>query len=177
MKKFMAIVFIIISFIILYLLQVNFFSWFTIAGVKPNLFVIFVLVLGLFAGKKVGTIMGLILGILLDILVGKSVGMSGFIFMIIGFTAGYLDKTFSKESKITIIVTAIIGTVVFEIIIYIYNVIKFNTLFELLSFSKILAIELIFNILLTIILHPTIQILGNKLEKIFNQKEVLTRYF
>ena len=42
MKKFGLAVCFTLIFIIIYLLQSNFFSWFTIAGVKPNLIIIFV---------------------------------------------------------------------------------------------------------------------------------------
>lgn len=177
MKKFLGILGCILAFLIIYFLQVNFFNWFTIAGIKPNLFVVLVLVLGLFGGKKVGTIMGLIFGIYLDILIGKSIGFSGIVLMGIGLAGGYLDKTFSKDSKITIILTVVGGTVIFELFTYIYNVLRFNTLFEFITFSKILFIELIFNILLTIILYPLIQKLGDKLENTFKENKILTRCF
>ncbi len=52
MKKTLTITILCIIFIIIYLLQINFFSWFTIAGVKPNLFVILVLFIGLYSGRK-----------------------------------------------------------------------------------------------------------------------------
>lgn len=51
----------------------NFFSWFTIAGIKPNLFIILVLMIGLFAGKIPGITCGIIEGLLLDFFIGKSV--------------------------------------------------------------------------------------------------------
>lgn len=177
MKRVWAMISIIICFFIIYFLQVNFFNWFTIAGIKPNLFIILALVLGLFAGKKIGTIMGFLFGVYIDILIGKSIGFSGIILMAIGFIGGYLDKTFSKDSKLTIILIVIGSTIFFELITYIYNVLKFGMLFEFFAFSKILFIEIIFNTLLTIILYPMIQKLGYKLENIFKQNKIITRYF
>lgn len=177
MKKFLSILGIVYSFLIIYFLQINFFNWFNIAGVKPNLFVVLVVIIGLFAGKKVGCITGLLIGIYLDILTAKSIGFSGIVLMGIGFIGEYLDKTFSKDSKITIILIGIGATITYELITYIYNVIKFSTLFEFVPFLKILFIELIFNTLLTIILYPLIQKLGNRLKKIFKKDKILTRYF
>ena len=52
MKKALTIIILCITFIFIYLLELNFFSWFTIAGVKPNLFVILTLFIGLYSGKK-----------------------------------------------------------------------------------------------------------------------------
>ena len=62
MKKTISIVLLILVFFIIYFIQSNFFTWFTIAGIEPNLFVIFVLFIGLFAGKKLGLILGIIFG-------------------------------------------------------------------------------------------------------------------
>lgn len=54
MKKGFIFLALFVTFILLYLLQANFFNWFTIAGIKPNLFIILILFIGLFAGKHVG---------------------------------------------------------------------------------------------------------------------------
>ena len=73
MKKFLTILIILIVFILIYLLQTNFFNWFTIAGIKPNLFIIFALFLGLFMGEIYGGIIGAILGVLLDLFIGNAI--------------------------------------------------------------------------------------------------------
>ena len=52
MKKTFTIIVLCIVFVIIYLLQINFFSWFTISGIRPNLYVIFILFIGLFCRKK-----------------------------------------------------------------------------------------------------------------------------
>ena len=57
MRKTGIVICLILSFIIIYLLQANFFTWFNLAGVKPNLFIILVLTIGLFAGKNMGAIL------------------------------------------------------------------------------------------------------------------------
>ena len=71
MKKILSIIIIFITFIFIYFLQSNFFSWFNIAGVKPNLFIILSLIVGVFLGKIYGTSIGIIMGLLLDILKTK----------------------------------------------------------------------------------------------------------
>ena len=52
MKKTLTIILLCLVFIFIYLLHINLFNWFTLAGVKPNLFVVFTLFIGLFAGRK-----------------------------------------------------------------------------------------------------------------------------
>ena len=76
MKKIVINVGIIISFIIIYLLQVNIFASFKIAGVMPNIFIIFILFIGLFYTKTAGIVYGISFGLLLDFFIGRKVGIS-----------------------------------------------------------------------------------------------------
>lgn len=73
MKKTIIFITLFIVFLLIYFLQMNFFSWFTIAGVKPNLFVILILVIGLFTGRINGIICGIIAGLFLDFFIGRNV--------------------------------------------------------------------------------------------------------
>ena len=168
---------IILSFFIIYFLQSNFFTWFTIAKVQPNLFVIFVLLIGLFAGKKLGLVLGIIFGFYLDVVVGRQIGISGIMLGLIGLAGEYLDKNFSKESRITIILMIISSTVVFEVGSYMFSLITLPVTVEIFGFLKILLIETLYNVIVTIIIYPIIQKLGHLLEETFKTRNILTRYF
>ena len=52
MKKPLSIICLILVFFLLYFLQSNVFTWFNIAGIMPNLYVILVLFIGLFVKRK-----------------------------------------------------------------------------------------------------------------------------
>lgn len=177
MKKALTILILIITFFIIYFLQVNFFSWFTIAGVKPNLFIIFILFISLFAGMKVGIPFGIFMGLFLDIIIGKNIGTSAIMLGIIGIIGGYFDKNFSKESRITIMLMVIGSTCVFEIGTYILQAIELSIYVEIVLFFITLLIEVVYNTILTIILYPLIQKLGYKIEDNFKAQQILTRYF
>jgi len=84
MKKVLIIIEIFIIFLILYFLQANFFSWYNIAGISPNLFIILSLFIGLFMGKRYGFLLGIILGILLDFFIGTKLGINAILMGIIG---------------------------------------------------------------------------------------------
>ena len=77
------------------------------------------------------------------------------------------DKSFSKESRITLMLMVASTTIIYEVGIYIINIIKLNASIELALFLKILAIETIYNTIITIIMYPIIQRLGEKLESTF----------
>lgn len=177
MKNTLIVIAIIVVFLIIYFLQANFFVWFTIGGIQPNLFVIMVLFLGLFAGRKVAIPISIFIGICMDFFISKKIGISGMMLGIIAVIGGYLDKNFSKDSRITIILMVIGGTLIYEIGIYVMNVIISSAALEILPFLKILAIETIYNVLLTIILYPLLQKIGYKLEENFKESRILTRYF
>ena len=177
MKNVIIIIATIFIFLILYFLQVNFFNWFTIAGILPNPFVILVLFLGLFAGKRVSVPMGIFFGIILDLFASKKIGISAIAFGIIGILAGILDKNFSKDSKITIILMTILVTAIYEIGGYILNHIILSTNIEIMLFTKILLIEALYNAIIIIILYPLLQKAGYYIEESFRGKQILTRYY
>lgn len=177
MKKNISIFLICIAFLIIYILQANFFSWFTIAGIQPNIFIIFIVFLGLFGGRHMGVISGVIFGLLLDLFIGKNVGVSAIMLGIIGILAGFLDKNFSKDSKLTIILMIMATTVIYEIGMYVINTIIFSYEVVVWNFIKILLIEVFYNAILTIIIYPLLQRLGFALEEIYKENKILTRYF
>ena len=167
----------ILIFIIIYLLQANLFAWFNLAGVKPNLFVVLVLTIGLFAGKAIGITVGAIFGFVLDLLMGKSIGISVIMLGGIGFVGGYLSKNFSKDSRITMITMIAITTVIYEIGIIALNFFINQTEIRIWYLIKTLLIEIIYNSIITIIIYPLIIKFGYIIERTFKNNKMLTRYF
>lgn len=98
-------------------------------------------------------------------------------FVIIVILADIYDKNFSKDNRITIMIMVASTTIIFEFGIYFLNLLKLSIPLELISFIKILIIEVIYNTILTIIIYPIIQNLGTLLEENFKEQKILTRYF
>ena len=84
MKKFKVILILLLLFFAIYFLQLNFFSWFNIGGIMPNLIVVLVLFIGLFVGKKVGVILGIVFGMIIDLNICKSLGIKSILLGAIG---------------------------------------------------------------------------------------------
>ncbi len=177
MKKLIVVIGIFITFLITYFLQSNFFSWFTIAGIKPNLFVMLTLFITLFAGIKLGICYSLFFGIFLDIVIGKNIGIYLTMLLLVSILGGYFDKNFSKDSRITIMLMVLASTLLFEIGSYILSIIMQNINVQILEFVKILFIEIIFNTIITVIIYPIIIQVGYKIEDIFKGQKILTKYF
>ena len=177
MKKLLAIIGVSVVFLLIYLLQINFFNWFTIAGIKPNLFVIYVVVISLFTGKKIGTIFGICIGLYIDMLNGRVLGIASIMLVGISFFAKFMNKNFTNDTKITMVLIVALSTFFYEFGYYIISIWKLSINIEMFQFIKILFVETIFNSLLTIILYPHIQKLGVYLSEIFNKRSFLRTYF
>ncbi len=178
MKKAKIIIALILIFFLIYFLQSNFFNWFVIFRVKPNLFVILVLFIGLFMGRNYGVCFGIAFGLILDFLIGRNIGISSVMLGIVGIMGGYIDKNFSKDSRITIMLMVAITTIIFELGEFIIqNFILSYAFIEIDIFAKTLLIEVLYNIILTVILYPLLKNGGFYIEGNFKENNILTRYF
>ena len=177
MKKAVINLILILIVFIIYFLQSNFFNWFTIAGVMPNLFVLFVLFVGLFTNKFLGTVYGAIIGAILDILFRDKIGISMIALGLVGFLATLFNKNFSKDSRITIMLMVSGLTVIYEVIVYVASYFVLGTSIEIWGFIKILILEVRFNLFITIIVYPLFQKFGYYIENEFKGNRILTRYF
>ena len=80
--------------------------------------------------------------------------------VLVGVLATLFNKNFSKDSRITIMFMVFGTTVIFEVITYFINYVIYSINVEVLSFIKILVVEVIYNILVTIIIYPAMQKFG-----------------
>lgn len=177
MKKELSILCLILTFFIIYFLQANFFTWFNIATIMPNVYVILVLFIGLFVKRKIGLACGIGFGLYLDIVLGKTIGTSALALGIVGLLGEILSKNFSKDSRFIVCLMVIGTTAVYETIVYLLTMLRTEGTIEILAFLKILLIEMLFNGLITIIIYPLIKKAGYYLENLYDDKFILTRYF
>lgn len=177
MKRTLVIIVFFIISLFAYFLQSNFFNWYNIAGIQPNLFIILILTIGLYLGEKYGFSLGIILGLLLDLFIGKRIGLNAIMLGIAGLIGGILDRSFSKESRITFMIMTIAVTVLCEVINFTLQIILLEAEPVFMQCMKIIMIEAIYNAILIIILYPLIQKMGNKTEEIFREKKSLMKYY
>lgn len=177
MKKALSILCLILTFFIIYFLQANFFTWFNIATIMPNVYVILVLFIGLFVKRKIGLACGIGFGLYLDIVLGKTIGTSALALGIVGLLGEILSKNFSKDSRFIVCLMVIGTTAVYETIVYLLTMLRTEGTIEVLAFLRILLIEMFFNGLITIIIYPLIKKAGYYLENLYDDKFILTRYF
>lgn len=176
MKKIISVLGIVIIFLSIYFLQSNFFSWFNIYNIKPNLFMIFVIFLGLFLGKEYGLTFGILLGLILDLFSSQIIGISAISLGAAGLLAGILAKNFSIEHKFTFIIIASLLTFIGESVYYALEIILSEAEVQLIIFIRILLIEIIFNDLIIIIIYPVLNKIGEKLKMMLEDETNYIKY-
>lgn len=120
--------------------------------------------------KNGGIGFGFLFGFYIDILNGRVVGISAILFCLIVFLAEYVYKNISNENKATMMLLVASSTLLFESLGYVFYIWKLGVTLELVSFTKILVIEILYNVIITIILYPLIQKGSNVLYDIFKNK-------
>lgn len=154
-----------VVFGVVYFLQTNIFPLIPISKVYPNLFVIFILVIGLFGNNFLAILFGLISGLFIDLTYNEIVGITPAMLCLIGFIATWFDSLWSKDEKISIIIMVLLSTFIFELGAYFLKSLILNFDIELGVFFKILFWEEIYNVLLTIIFFGVIKKLGYIMER------------
>lgn len=177
MKKVLRYVKIFIVFLLFYFLQSNLFTWFNIAGVQPNLFIILVLLIGLYTGKLSGLICGTLIGILIDLFVQINVIIEPLMLGTLGFVSGLLAKNFSTESRMNIMVMTVASTAIYEIFCYILKIFIYSTPVEFWGFIRIILIEMLYNAMIVIIIYPIIQRINQKIDDDKFKNKILLRYY
>lgn len=95
----------------------------------------------------------------------------------IGVISGIFDKTFSKDSRLIVLLMGILCTIIYEVALYFMQYITISINVEILQFIRTLAIEVIYNIFIIIILYPLMKMTGYEVENEIKGDKILTRYF
>ena len=69
------------------------------------------------------------------------------------------------------------ATLACEITSYLIQIIIFKLSIDILPFIKIVLIETLYNAMIIIIIYPLIEKAGEILEKVFKEKNILTKYY
>ena len=90
-----------------------------IMGVKPNLFLVFIVCVALISAKPwESSVVGFVLGFLLDFMTGKSMGLNMLLFMYVGVVAGLLFERLLTNKYFGIISIVFIASVIYSFLYY-----------------------------------------------------------
>lgn len=68
-------------------------------------------------------------------------------------------------------------TIICEIISYVMQLVIFKLPLEIATFTKIILIEALYNVIIVIIIYPLLEKTGELLMKTFKEKNIFTKYY
>ncbi len=102
------------------LIQPTWLEYVKILGVKPNLFLIYVIIFSCHSSKKEGMTVGFIFGLILDLFIGKALGLNAVLMLILSFiVADFCEKYIRKNTVFTTMVIIFTVTFLYELMYYI----------------------------------------------------------
>ena len=173
MKIIKNVAYVTIWFLIIYFLQSSFFNAFTIAGVKPNLFIIFIIFVSLNTSKYYAMSIGIIIGLLIDFIIGNNIGQNAILYGLLGYIISSIRVSISKDSKISNILIIFISTLCLETVGYTAQILFAGATFEISAFVKIVLIEAAYNGIILMIIYPLWKMLSKS--EVYNTERA-TRY-
>ena len=140
-------------FVLSYILQIYVINNTTLLGVSGDLCLMLVIVIALMYKDYVAYITAGILGIISDILFSPVILKYFVIYIIVVAVLLELKKIYRQDSKLAIIIFSVTGTVISEIIMYIFNVITKVQFVNIFSYAFMIIKECIVNICLAFLVY------------------------
>ena len=155
-----------IMMIILYLIQTTIFNKIAIAGIKPNVLIILIVLIGYKHGKIPGMMMGFFMGLFLDLNESEYIGYYAVIYLTIGYLVGFSNNFYN--SYYTFIPVALIGAsdFVLDFLIYITGFLLRNKLDLPYYMMRIILPEVLYTMIIAAVLYRIVGLIYFKIEMI-----------
>ncbi len=139
-------------------------------GVKPNLFLITIIVVSLNTDIFISTIYSFVIGVIVDMLFGAG-GLFTISYTIIGMLLGFINEDYMKENLLSISILTILSVTLFELIQYIKSMIVISKYISIMFFLKQLILSILLNVVIVVIIctlfRKIIEKINKKQDKIY----------
>ena len=134
-----------ILLIVCLVLQATAFNYLTVAGVKPDLLLIVIVLYGLLYGKKAG-VLGFVYGLAEDLLTGRFIGFNAITKGLMGLLIGYLEPKLFKDHILVPIVMLLVGTFVYGAFAYVIGlIVGLYSIIDFEAYLRIIILQSIYN--------------------------------
>jgi rod shape-determining protein MreD len=134
------------------LLQSTWLDYIKINGVKPNLILIFTVIVALLRGYTEGAVVGFFAGIALDLLHGRFIGFYALLGLYLGLAVGYSNRRLYKENYLVMIVFIFVSTTIYEFLVYFFSSLGTEMNFNF-AFKGNIIPEAIYNCFVAVIIY------------------------
>lgn len=151
MEKVLKIIFSTVIVILSFVLQLLVIDNMSLFGVRPNLFLISIIVVCLNTDIYISTFFSFIIGVIVDMLFGAG-GLFTISYTIIGMLLGFVNEDYMKENLLSISILTGISTILFELVQYIKSMIVISKYVSIFFFLKQLIISILLNVIIVVII-------------------------
>lgn len=173
MKKLVTALIVFFIIIISLLIQINLLNIIPLFGVAANIGIVLVVGLSLMSGRFVGALTGGVYGLLVDVIFSKTIGINILLYILVGALTGHISNGFSKDNKAAMVMVVSITTVLFELASVFALMLLQNGQLDMIRVLIIIALEVVYNILLTLIFNKFIVAIGEIINKSKNSYYLL----
>lgn len=147
-----------------FLLQCTLFQSWSLAGISPNLLIVFTSSIGFMRGKKEGLLVGFFSGLLIDVCYGQLMGFYALIYMLTGYVNGFFQSIFYDEDLKLPMILITVSDFMYGIIIYVFMFLLRNRRDFLYYLLHVIVPEVVYTVVITILLYRLILIVNRRLE-------------
>ena len=141
------------------------FLFFKLAGIVPNIMLIFVVSFALMRGQTEGMLIGFCSGMLLDIMAGNAIGFNALLYLFMGYANGLLARIFYANNILMPLAMIFVNSMAYNFIIYICQFLLRNRTNLGFYMMHVLLPEVIYTFLIAIFLYNVFLWLNQILEK------------
>lgn len=125
-----------------------------IMGVKPNLFLVYSIIISCFSGKKEAATVGFLFGMTLDLIIGQVWGLYALFGMILGFTIAYFfENGGGKRNLIFVFFLVLVCSWLLEFAYYLFSFASVENINLKYAVLNIIIPEGFYNVLMGIIIY------------------------
>lgn len=146
-----------------FIINSSLFECIKLQGVKPDLFIIFIVSISVLRSDVEGAIFGFFAGFMCDIFFGRTLGFFALIYMFVGYLSTRPFKYFYRENYLIPMLLCFFATIFFEIVTFALSFSMMENFFY--AINKIILPKAIYNTILILGIYPLIYLLNKKLEQ------------
>ncbi|MBE7023601.1 MAG: rod shape-determining protein MreD [Clostridia bacterium] len=132
-------------------LQPTWLNGIEIFGTKPNLFLIYIIVVCCFCGRTEGATVGLVFGFVLDMLIGRLWGMNALLGMLSGFFIAHFCKKVLRNSNFLVaMIFVLVMSLFYEVVYYFIAFLTVDNVHFGAMFVKSILPECVYNVIISL---------------------------
>lgn len=146
------------------ILQATWLDCIEIFGIKPNLFLVYIIVICCFCGRVEGAAVGFAFGFVLDMLIGRTWGANALLGMLLGFfIANFCERVLSDSNFFITLALVLVGSLLYETFYYSVAFLRTENSSFLPQLIKIIIPECGYNLVASVPIYFIIKRFANLL--------------